>query len=112
VSEKNLDKMVFWENVRRAILPTIVVIAVFVGFLISGFNVVVNQEELHGTVIRNSIGLLSKSQDVIVTYIELENGRTIFVSLSAGATLPLVGSPVIVIRYIKKFFGDNFGLKQ
>jgi hypothetical protein len=111
MAKNSLDKIAFWENLRRAVLPTIVSIAVIVGFLISGFNVVVNQEELHGTVIRNSIRLLTKSRDVFVTYIELENGRTIFVALPAEGALPEVGSDVIVIRYLKRFFGDSFGLK-
>ena len=75
-------------------------------------NTPISSEEVRGTIIRSSIPLLSKGQETIVTYVELENGRMVTVSLPLGATLPQVGSHVIVTRYIKRFFGDSFGLKQ
>jgi hypothetical protein len=111
MAKNNLDKIAFWEDFRSLVLPTLIAISVIICFLIFGLNVVVSQEDATGRIIRNSVARHTKSQNTLITYIELKSERTIYAALPAEAALLRVGSDVIVTRYIKRFFGDSFGLK-
>jgi hypothetical protein len=104
--------MILIQNVKRTILLSLAIFVFVAGYIVYGLNVPVRQEVLSGKVIQSYIIAGSKSAVSIAATIELENGRTVRVILPQGAELPLEGSPVIITRNIKRFFGDSFGLKE
>ena len=109
--QKNIDRIAFHEDVRKAILPVFlgsIFAAVWIAF---DLNVPVAQEILSGKALRSMAMASPKNDPRILTYIELDGGRTVAVQLPIGSTTPSEGERVIVIRYIKRFFGDSFGLK-
>jgi hypothetical protein len=107
---RDLDRIAFRENLRRAILPTLVFVvfaAVWVGF---SLNVPVRSEEVFGKVL-NTIGPTNYENPTGgAVLIELEGGRVVSTAILPKATLPKIGQRVTVVRYINKFFGDSFGL--
>lgn len=108
----NIDQIFFYEDLRKAIFPSLVFIVFMTGFLTYLLNSPISHEELSGTILHNATAVGPKDAASAITFIELENGRVVSVSIPVGATLPQEGKQVTVVRYIKRFFGDSFGLKQ
>jgi hypothetical protein len=109
---KKLNRVVFTENLRLAALPVLIFLLFSAGLAVFFLNVPVSSEKLPGKIIRNSLAPDGKSVGSILTFIQLDNGRTVFVSLPYSANLPREGESVLVTRYIKRFFGDSFGLER
>jgi hypothetical protein len=112
VPGKKLDKIVFWEDLKRAIIPCLIFTAFTVVWVAFSFNVPVASQKLFGTVL-NTIGPVDYEGPIAVTIlIELDGGRVVSAQLPQSPSLPNVGQHVTVVRYIKRFFGDSFGLQQ
>jgi hypothetical protein len=110
MSQKNLDQMVFRENLRRAIVPSLVFFGFTATLVAFSLNVAVSGEEVSGKVL-NTIGPVNYEGPVGVSIlIELDGGRVVSVSIPPTVFLPKVGQRVTVVRYSKRFFGDSFGL--
>ena len=110
--EKNLDKIVFREDLKRAIIPCLVLILLAAVWVAFSLNVPVASQKLFVTVL-STIGPVNYEGPTSVTVlIELEGGRVVSTSFPSTSSLPTVGQQVTVIRYIKRFFGDSFGLIQ
>jgi hypothetical protein len=112
VSDENLDQIVFWDKLKQAIIPCLVFVVFTVVWIAFSLNVPVANEEVFGSVL-NTVGPTNYEGPATVTvFIELEGGRVVSAPLSLTASLPNVGKRVTVVRYIKRFFGDSFGLKN
>jgi hypothetical protein len=112
MNRKSLDQLVFWENLKRAMLPSLVLVVFTTGYLAFSFNVPVKSEDVFGTVINVVPIVIYKGQSSAVTFVELDGGRVVSIPLPPTASLPSVGQRVTVVRYIKRFFGNSFGLKS
>ena len=109
--EKNLDKIAFWEDLKRAIIPCVIFIVFIVVWVAFSLTIPVSNEEVFGTVF-NTVGPTNYEGPTAVTvFIALDGGRVVSAPLSLTARLPNAGQRVTVVRYIKRFFGDSFGLK-
>ena len=108
--QKNIDRIIFYEDLRKAIVPVFIALVFAAVWIIFDLNSPVEQEVLQGKAIRSMMMTGGKTEPSILTYVELENGRTITVQLPIGAIPPVAGARVSVTRYIKRFFGDSFGL--
>ena len=100
------------ERLRYEVTSIVVLLFITAAAMVFFLNTPISSEQIQGTIIRSSIPPASKRLATILTYIALENGRTVTVSLPPGAALPQDGSHVNVTRYKKRLFGDSFGLKQ
>jgi hypothetical protein len=110
VPEKNLDQIVFWDKLKQAIIPCLVFIVFTVVWIAFSLNIPVSNEEVFGKVI-NTIGPIDyESPTAGAVLIELDGGRVISIALAPTVSLPNIGQRVTVVRYIKRFFGDSFGL--
>ena len=105
-----MDEYSFLGKLKVEAFAAIVFLLVCVSAIIYFLNIPTSSEQVSGTVIRNSASVDYKSGIGTIEFVELESGRMISVSLPAGMALPQEGSRVIVTRYVKRFFGDSFGL--
>ena len=105
----NIDRIAFWLDLRRGLPFAFAAIVFAVGFTIAETNVPVSNEKISGTVIRNFM-LPSGTNQTMITYIELDGGRVISVSIPNEVTPPHAGDRILVMRYVRRFFGDSFGL--
>jgi hypothetical protein len=108
--QKNIDRMVFFENIRKAILPVLVGLAFAASWIAFDLNAPVAKEILQGKAVRTVLMGGNKAEPTTLTYVELDNGRTVGVELPLGIVAPHEGERVSLTRYIKRFFGDSFGL--
>ena len=99
-----------FEKLKAIIIPVLVFIFFSLGLTVITLNIPVSSEKLHGTLIRFGGTAKYKSATYAIAFIELDNGRTVSAPLQYGANWPKEGDSVAVVRYIKRFFGDSFGL--
>ena len=106
----NIDRIAFWQDVRRGLLPALICICFVGGIAVYFLTAPVPTEKIQGTVIRNFITPDYKSGAVVISYVELDGGRVISVSIPNEVTPPHAGERILVMRYVRRFFGDSFGL--
>ena len=99
-----------FEKLKAVIIPVFVFIFFSLGLAVFTLNIPISSEKLHGTLIRFGGTAKYKSATYAIAFIELDNGRTVSAPLQYGANWPKEGDSVAVVRYIKRFFGDSFGL--
>lgn len=108
--DNKLRRLNIIETLRGNVFPGLFLIGLFSILVVFSLNVPMRSEKLNGTLIRVGGYANPKSATYAVAYIQLDNGRTVSVPIQYGANWPKEGDSVTVIRYIKRFFGDSFGL--
>ena len=106
----NIDRIAFWQDVRRGLLPALSCTCFVGGMIVYFLNTPVSLEKIQGTVIRNFITPDYKSGAAVISYVELDGGRVVTVSIPNEVKPPHEGDRILIMRYVKRFFGDSFGL--
>ncbi len=105
----------FLDSLRRSAAPGLVLLSLFIIFVAVFLEPILNyrveSETVQGKVIHTSFPMLSKTPSDFGIMIELEGGRIITIGVPSAAQVPAVGAQIKLNRYIKRFFGDSFGLK-
>ena len=109
--EKNLDKIAFWDNLKSWIASTTVLFAFTACYIIFDLNVPFAREELSGKVLSSIASVNYKTETISSIFVELKNGRTVLVPLPSRVVIPHNGDQVMIVRFIRQFFGDSFTLK-